>query len=234
MTSQEMYIRVTNDLQAIGAQRSRKYYPEQIELELNTETENLVDGAMLSSNRGFYSVDARYANAIQPLTKTVKLAVYTDGEQEFYSEPPTDCRYILEVSAVPGSLCRGLLSTDYTIVTGKKQMNASTVKSIPTRRVGTDLTLAIPTTAFYKANHVEIPVALLTNKIQLITGENCIVNHTFLTYVRNPVKINLLLSTGSDLAPSCHGLICDRAVQRIRERIGDPKFQSGIIQESKL
>ncbi len=237
MTSQEMYIRVINDLQAIGAQRSRKYYPEQIELELNTEIENLVNGSMIESKKGFYTVDAKFADAIQPITERVALPVYT-SEGEFFVLLPANCSHILEAAVNLSNQCRGLKTTDYTQVVVDtvtyNQLKTGNGKRIPTRRVRTGVTEGVKSSAYYKASKIEMPVVLIGNRIQILTGENFIVNRLFLTYVRNPRKINLSLGTSSDLAPAIHGLICDKAVTRVRERIGDPKYQTGIIQENKL
>lgn len=334
MTANEMYIRVINDLQAIGAQRSRKYAPEQIELELNTEIESFVNLAIREDGRGFYSVEEQYFDAVQPLIRDKWLPVYTDGGL-FYSDLNINYNRILDMGVKKSVSCRAVINTDYqakTItklvgkpvagsLTGGKyftnvvftvngtvqytrttggyttndvqlliteliqnvpglkwedsigyskpghliyrtdaafgivtllidtttvtftvgssiSMNEVTLitaadSTIPARRLRQNNVSEVSSTAYYKPSSIEIPVTIQADVVNLLTPKNLIVSRLYVNYIRTPRKLSLSLNIGCDLSPSIHGIICDRTVQRIRERIGDPKLQTGIALEKQ-
>jgi len=329
MTAQEMYIQVINDLQAIGSQRSRKYYPEQIELELNTTIEQYVTRAVKELPNGFYTVDSGYADAVQPLLEQIKLPVYLSSE-DYLAELPLNVYKTLELGAKLAKCetvtathwltktlsyfkLKPVLSTAmdkvyfknviltingvvvYTRPTGGYTINDlnflvdellanfkdlgwedranltagghfvlktesttlntlaydgvvypfSLVKSVvvkemklapsvltPIRRIMNQSSIAIQKTAYYRPSVIELPALIKNYAIQVFTPQNSIVNELLITYIRKPRKISISLGIGSDLSPMIHSTICDKTVQRVRERIGDPKIQTGIVLEN--
>jgi hypothetical protein len=96
-----------------------------------------------------------------------------------------------------------------------------------TRRIKNQLRSEVLSTPYYKASVVDLPVLFQQSTLDVHTPDNYIVNSLLVTYIRRPRKISLSLNIGCDLDPGCHPIICDNTVQRIRERIGDPKLQTG-------
>lgn len=101
---------------------------------------------------------------------------------------------------------------------------------VPIKNVRDSSYYDLLTTPYYQPKTSELLGTLDSTFIYLDTPGNIIVNGVLLSYIRKPRRISLSLNTSSDIAPEFHNEICSRAVNYIRERIGDPKFQTGLIE----
>jgi hypothetical protein len=318
MTPKEMYIQVLNDLSALASQRTRKFHPEQIELELNAEIGQYVTDAVSENQRGYFTVDSEFYDGIQTLIETSSIELFHAGASQ-KALVPLNSQKILDVlafggytgslpvskttqslyyftlalepqpyrkvelrlgdvvlykrdgttgyttndthnlinelvAAVPGlswetaynntfssklvyvSRINGSLKlvvdgvTVEAVLAKTETYDCKTISKnigVTTRRLKNQMKAEGLHTPYYKPSSLDIPVVLQRNALEVHTPENYIVNSVLLTYIRRPRKMSLSLNIGCDLDPSCHAQICDRTVQRIRERIGDPKLQTG-------
>lgn len=122
-----------------------------------------------------------------------------------------------------------LTSTVLSTITTKKPIITGLSINTPVRTVRNTNTYSSSTTPYYRTSDKEITMNTIGSVMFLDTAKNFIVNNLGISYVRKPRRISVSLNIGSDIAPDYHPEICDMTVNHIRERIGDPKYQTGLI-----
>lgn len=101
--------------------------------------------------------------------------------------------------------------------------------NVPLRSVNNANTFSSGTTPYYKTSVKEITMKINGSMMLIDTATNFIVNGIVLSYVRKPRRISVSLNIGSEISPEFHNQLCDMTVNHIRERIGDPKYQTGLL-----
>lgn len=117
-----------------------------------------------------------------------------------------------------------------TVLNTFTQLNTTAAPSranVPTRTVRDTNRYNSKTTSYYEVSGEDVPCDIKGYVVNIDTATNFIVNGMLVTYIRKPERISVSLNNTSDIATEYHNQICDMTVQIIRERIGDPKYQTG-------
>lgn len=122
-----------------------------------------------------------------------------------------------------------LTSTVLNTVTAKETGAAIIPANTPVRSLRDNIGYNSNNTPYYKSSNESLTTSVQGSLIQINTATNFIVNGMWIGYIRKPGRISVSLNNTSDIAPDYHNQICDMTVQHIRERIGDPKWQTGIV-----
>lgn len=217
MTAQEIYIRIQNDLNSVGANRNRRYLPEQIELAVNTEQMEYIQNAFPEEPGIHFKPEQRYLDAVQGLIEL------KDAQLAYQAvELPEDSMRLLGV--------RPLESMSMIFINDCPPTRF--VRPLTTRRVNNSFNDVVQTTAFYQDNDHEVTYTVRGNMVVFNDNRKVSILSVRCEYIRSPKKFSIADDQTLELSHAVHEEICDRVVQRIRERIGDPKFQSGLTQRS--
>lgn len=215
MTAQEIYIRVQNDLNSSGANRNRRFLPEQIELAVQSEQLEYIQNAFPEEPGISFKPEQRYLDAVQGLTE-IKDNTASKGLVVL----PDDVLRILELDPLQSMRA----------VVGLENCNMQMVSrshKLTLRRINPSFNSVVKNTAFYRDNDQEVTYRVLGNKLVFNTDGPVRIIETRTTYIRMPKKFSIAHDQTLELHPGFHEEICDRVVQRLRERVGDPKFQTG-------
>lgn len=97
--------------------------------------------------------------------------------------------------------------------------------SMPNSMMAPDKVPFAEATPYFKSSYIS-PVSQLQNGQIIVMGhKSFIVSKLYLTYIRKPAQISLTLGQDSELSAAAHQAICDMTVEKLQQRIGDPKWQ---------
>lgn len=189
-----------------------------------------INGTEVYSRSGSYT----YASVFQLIEEVCEYSDITQNMVGPYSRngylllmlpKPTSGDLQFTISYESTTYTSALLGTITAMETGVAQGRAN----VPTRTVRDTNRYNSKTTAYYEVTEEDVPADIKGYIINLDTAPNFIVNGVLVTYIRKPARVSVSLNNTSDIAPEFHNQICDMTVQMIRERIGDPKYQTGMI-----
>lgn len=190
---------------------------------------------IIYSREGYYSYPAALqvieeVQGVYMMADGTVISVAVDNIGSFYKPGyilmlvPNDSQvYSIAYEGSPNNL-----TLQYTFVVNTTGIAQGPV-NVPARSVNNSNTFSSGTTPYYKTSVKEITMKINGSVILIDTATNFIVNGMVLSYVRKPRRISVSLNIGSEIAPEFHNQMCDMTVNHIRERIGDPKFQTGLI-----
>lgn len=208
------------------------------------------DSEVIYSHNGYYNYNSAFQvlgelNGIYTTNGGAQIQVSTSGKIGEYSNPG----YILLL--VPDDGSNYSLTYESTITTPATLLRTITTKTadaigpaidgrptgvvvnVPARSVNNTNTFNSGTTPYFKTSKEEVTTKINGQIMFIDTATNFIVNGIVLSYVRKPRRFSVSLNVGLDIAADFHPQICDMVVNHIRERIGDPKYQTGLIDSQK-
>lgn len=189
-----------------------------------------INGDVAYSRSGSYS----YASVFQLIEELCEYTPITQNSVGPYTRngylllmipKPTSGDAVFTISYETTTLTSSVLGSLTAFETGIAPGRAN----VPTRTVRDTNRYNSKTTAYYEVTEEDVPADIKGYVINLDTATNFIVNGVLVTYIRKPFRISVSLNNTSDIAPEFHNQLCDMTVQMIRERIGDPKYQTGNI-----
>lgn len=189
-----------------------------------------INGTEAYSRSGGYSYDSAF-QVIEEICNTTDITQNTAGPYKkmgylllMLPKPDSgNATFVITYDSV--TLTSTVLSTITANETGATIVPANT----PVRSLRDNINYNSSVTPYYQSSQNSLTTSLKGQVIQINTATNFIVNGIWVGYIRKPSRISVSLNNTSDIAPDYHNQICDMTVQHIRERIGDPKWQTGII-----
>lgn len=106
MNIEEMHITVEQGMQKFAANRTRKFFPEEIDWKINREIERFITIAITENRFGFYEINERYAQAVAPLKETnIGVPAYLVAPDRYKVYMPADFRYMVSPGVVVAVAC---------------------------------------------------------------------------------------------------------------------------------
>lgn len=194
-----------------------------------------LNGTGIYSRTGYYSYDSafqvieeicNYTNIVQNMAGPYKKMGYLlllvpkpdSGNAQFIINYDT-------TASAPITLTSAVLNT----ITANETGVAPSPANSPVRSIRDTVNYNSNITPYYKSSPNSITTSMRGMVISINTAVNFIVNGIWISYIRKPSRISVSLNNSSDIDPDYHNQICDMTVQHIRERIGDPKWQTGNV-----
>lgn len=95
----------------------------------------------------------------------------------------------------------------------------------PNSMVSNDSTMVRNATPYFNTAYMSPLSELGGNVVHVYANKNFIVCKVAVTFIRKPARINLTLGQNSELSWTVHQKICDMAVERAQNRVGDPAWK---------
>lgn len=134
MTVNEMHIEVSQSTQLVAANRTRKWYPEEIDWVLNKMMYRFIENSLIprKDGSGGFELDQSKVDGIRMLVKTnIPLTPYIDSDYRYKTYLPANYLHLLSDASYTRPICSGDTNTtsSETLYLSRIRQNRSTLGS---------------------------------------------------------------------------------------------------------